>query len=1026
MFSDDIRRPAGLAAFVLAFAWTRGASAAPDWKAVEPVLAAKCYSCHGGEKTKGEVDLKALAADPKIAEEFELWHRVLDTIESGEMPPPKAKPLEGNEATSITGWVTGALDALAQTNSGDPGPVTMRRLTNAEYDRSIRDLTGRDYGLAKEFQTDGGGGEGFSNTGDVLFLSPAALDKYFNAARQLADHATIMPGTGMVFHDHRIGLRGPEQLKAHAEQGLYVWYQQKAAPHLPADFEDMREGDYLLACWKHQHFQTPLDALAKEAGLKLPFLQNWWNLVTKPEPKSRFLDLVRVPWRELPAPDAAKPKDVPAAVTSRIAQIEADLLSWNNPKKPGSGVQRQQQDSDGIRPYPMNAEVKGKSQVHLCFGDLGDGNAGDIALVAKIDVKLEKGGVSYFNWLEKTIGELKKQVAATPAPANPDELKKRLASLEATRALFGKHPKPERTIEPQILAVAAPKVITLPLPPGAVSLRAETKLDYQNPEVDQATIQWTATTGTPRDVTKIIPGVLTIWKIQTEAARRTMGEFQAMRVAFPDMFERRLEEVARNLYRGSPGYTVYYFSDDQLGQILGEKDKATLTAMKKDWRLAAPKQLNDPQKGEFDGAMIWHLHHFASRAWRRPLMEPEKQMLAAFYHDRVKQGLDRESAVREGIVRVLVSPHFLFKAETLPAPETLTNAPNPDGDLPLSSWELASRLSYFLWSSIPDSELRKAAEDGSLRKPEVLAAQAKRMLKDPRAGALAEEFAGQWLKFSSFEEHDGVDAMKYPEMTPELRADMKREVVEFFGRLFREDRRVMDIVTGETSFLNERLAKFYGIPNVTGPEFREVKVVDHHRGGLLGMGAILTKTSRPNRTSPVVRGEFLYAVVLGHSSPPPPPNVPQLEKGLKPASLREALLKHRQDQACAVCHDRIDPLGFALESFDPIGRFRTADESGGVIDDTGELRDGTKFKGMDGLRDYLAKNNGQFTNHFSRKLLGYALGRSVLPSDKELLAEITKAIESNDGKVSAAVTQIVTSRQFMNRRKEAPALAANP
>lgn len=1006
-------------------------SAAPDWKAVEPVLAAKCYGCHGGEETKGEVDLKALAADPKIAGEFGLWHRVLDTIESGEMPPPKAKPLEGNEATSITGWVTGALDALAQTNPGDPGPVTMRRLTNAEYDRSIRDLTGRDYGLAKEFQTDGGGGEGFSNTGDVLFLSPAALDKYFNAARQLADHATIMPGTGMVFHDHRIGLRGPEQLKAHAEQGLYVWYQQKAAPHLPGDFDDMRQGDYLLACWKHQHFQTPLDALAKEAGLKLPFLQNWWNLVTKPEPKSRFLDLVRVPWRELPgpgvdAPDAAKPKDVPAAVTSRIAQIEADLLSWNNPKKPGSGVQRQQQDSDGIRPYPMNAEVKGKSQVHLCFGDLGDGNAGDIALVTKIDVKLEKGGTSYFNWLEKTIAELKKQVVANPAPANSEELKKRLASLEATRALFGKHPKPDRTIEPQILAVAAPKVITLPLPPGAVSLRAETKLDYQNPEVDRATIQWTATTGTPRDVTKIIPGVLTIWKIQTEAARRTMGEFQVMRVAFPDMFERRLEEVARNLHRGSPGYTVYYFSDDQLGQILGEKDKATLTAMKKDWRLAAPKQLNDPQKGEFDGAMIWHLHHFASRAWRRPLMEPEKQMLAAFYHDRVKQGLDRESAVREGIVRVLVSPHFLFKAETLPAPETLTNAPNPGGDLPLSSWELASRLSYFLWSSIPDWELRKAAEDGSLRKPEVLAAQAKRMLKDPRAGALAGEFAGQWLKFSSFEEHDGVDTMKYPEMTPELRADMKREVVEFFGRLFREDRRVMDIVTGETSFLNERLAKFYGIPNVTGPEFREVKVVDHHRGGLLGMGAILTKTSRPNRTSPVVRGEFLHAVVLGHSSPPPPPNVPQLGKGLKPASLREALLKHRQDQACAVCHDRIDPLGFALESFDPIGRFRTADESGGAIDDTGELRDGTKFKGIVGLRDYLAKNNGQFTNHFSRKLLGYALGRSVLPSDKELLAEIAKAIESNDGRISAAVTEIVTSRQFMNRRNEAPALATNP
>jgi hypothetical protein len=269
-----------------------------------------------------------------------------------------------------------------------------------------------------------------------------------------------------------------------------------------------------------------------------------------------------------------------------------------------------------------------------------------------------------------------------------------------------------------------------------------------------------------------------------------------------------------------------------------------------------------------------------------------------------------------------------------------------------------------------------------------------------------------------------VDTTLFPEMTPELRADLKREVVEYLTRLFREDRRVMDIVTGETTFLNERLARFYGIPNVTGPEFREVRVVDFQRGGLLGMGAILTKTSRPYRTSPVLRGEFIYAVVLGHSSPPPPPNVPELQKGLKPASLREALLKHREDQACAVCHDRIDPLGFALEAYDPIGRLRTAAEAGGEIDDTGELRDGTKFKGMAGLRDVLAKNRETFTGHFSRKLLGYALGRSVMPGDKELLARMSAAVQASEGRVSAAVVEIVTSRQFLHRRNELPAVSS--
>lgn len=1008
---------------------TRSASAVPpaakpDWKSIEPMLGAKCYKCHGGEKTKGEIDLKALAADPKVEDQHELWTRVLDTIESGDMPPPKSEPLAPEEEKSIVAWVDGALSHLAKQNAGDPGPVTMRRLTNAEYDRTIRDLTGRDFGLAKEFQTDGGGGEGFANTGDVLFMSPSALDKYFGAARTLADHATFLPGSGPQFHESRIGLRGPEQVKAQVEQGLYVWYQQKAAPHLPSDTEDMREGDYMLACWKHKHLQAPLDALAKEAGLKVPFLENWWKVVNATEPKSRFLDLVRVPWRNLPGPDAAKPKEVPAAVTDRIGQIKADLLSWNDPKRPGSGVQRRQQDSDGIRPYPMDAGVEGSSQVHLCFGDVADGNTGDIALVTKIDVKLEKGGVNYYDWLQKRIGELKTQTAANPAPGNLDALKKELASLEPVRALFGKHPQPERKIDAKTLAVAAPRVITLPLPPGAVHVRAETKLDLENPGIEQATIQWTMTTGQPRDMSQVIPGVLTVWKIRTEAARRTMGEFSVMRTAFPDMFERRLEEVARNLYRGSPGYTVYYFSDDQLGQILPAQDKNRLGAMKKDWRLVAPRQLNKEQAADYDNAMIWHLHDFATRAWRRPLDDAEKNQLAAKYHEVLKQGLDRESAGRECLVRILVSPHFLFKAETLPA-ATLTNAP-VEGDLPLSAWETASRLSYFLWASLPDWELRQRAADGSIRQPEVLAAQTKRMLKDPRAGALAEEFAGQWLKFNSFEEHDGVDTKKYPEMTPELRADMKREVVEYFTRLFREDRRVMDIVTGKTSFLNERLAKHYGIPGVTGTEFREVPVAEHHRGGLLGMGAILTKTSRPARTSPVVRGEFLYAIVLGHSSPPPPPNVPELKAADKPASLRESLAQHRQDSACSVCHDRIDPLGFTLESYDPIGRFRLKDEFGGAIDDSGALRDGTQLDGFDGLREYLAKNDDQFTGNFSRKLLGYALGRSVLPSDEALLESIKESIRKNDGKVSAAVIGIVTSRQFLNRRGEAPALAGNP
>ena len=968
-----------------------------DWKAVEPMLAAKCYECHNTEKTKGDVDLKQFAADPKLAVEFDLWQKVKDSIENGDMPPKKAKALNPAEKEGITGWVTHSLDALAEAKSGDPGPVTMRRLTNAEYDNTIRDLTGRDYALAKEFQTDGGGGEGFTNTGDVLFMSPAAIDKYFAAARKLADHATIMPGTGIVFNPNRIGLRGPEQVKAQAQQGLYVWLQQKAAPHLPTDDQPLREADYMHACWKHQHQKVPLEQLAKDMKLNIHFLANWWKHLNNTEPKSRFLDLTRVPWRALPADEKA--------ALPIIQTIAADRQSWNNPKSPGNGPQRWQQDSDGIRPYPMQTSVNGKTHVHLCFGDTADGNKGDIALVTYIEVSVGKEKLNYFNWLTTTLDEKRKQ---SQPPSN-------LAELEKVRALYGKHPQPGRTIEPQVLAFAAPTVFTLPLPEGAHWLKVDTRLDMENPEVDEATIQWALSTDKPRDVMKVMSGVLTIWKRGTKAAQQTMGEFNSMKQAFADMFERRLEIVAENIYRRSPGLGIYYYYDEQLSELLSESDRKLLAAMKDDWYFVATPNPTPQHLKHIDDSMLSHLHQFARKAWRRSIGEEEFKKLDALYFDGRSKELDRESAAREVIVRVLVSPHFLFKAETLPLATT------SEGDVKLGAYELASRLSYFIWASMPDWELRKAAEDGSLAKHEVLAAQTKRMLRDPKAAALAKEFAGQWLKFSGFDAQSTVDEKKFPQFTPELRNDMLREAVEFFTHLVRDDRTVSDIIGGDYTFINESLAKHYGIPGVIGGDFREVKVGQQNRGGLLGMGAILTKTSRPHRTSPVVRGDYLYQVVLGFSSPPPPPNVPELKEASKPSSLREALMQHRADQACAVCHDRIDPLGFALERFDPIGRFRTDAD----IDDTGELKDGTKFQGLAGLRDYLKKNEPQFTTQFTRKLLGYALGRQTLPSDKKLLQQMQASLKADGGKFSAAVLEVVKSGQFLNRRAE-PQVAGNP
>ncbi len=991
---------------------------APDWAAARAVMKAKCYECHNPKKTKGDVDLEKFTDDPKFTQHFDVWQKVKDTVDSGDMPPRKAHQLTEQEHAALLGWVNAELDAMALKQAGDPGMVTMRRLTNAEYDYTVRDLTGQDFGFAREFTADGGGGEGFANTGDVLFVSPAQLDKYFAAARKIADQATILPGTGVQFQSTRVGLRGPEQMKAQAEQSLYVWYQKKAAPMLPKDDDDLREADYMLACWKWKHKDKTgaqsLEALAKEMKLNPAFLANWWNMLNSDQPQSRFLDLTRVPWRELPAPDAAKPREVPANVMASLQANEAQRKAWyyKDPKRPGSGhVQRQQQDADGLRSYAVQAGIGGKDIVHLCIGDDGDGSKGDVALISDITVSLGKGQRKYLDVLREQIKKDREALAKPGAKA--EMLNKRISRSEAVLSLFGKHPLGSE-IKPDVLAVAAPKVLDLPVPEGCWQMKASCKLDINTPDADLATIQWKLTADSPPDVTRIMPGVLTVWKLRTTASGKTMSDFDRMRRVFPDEYDRRLEEVARNYYSTKPGQGVYYYSDEQLGAALTEWDREYLRRMKLDWGYTATGGKLSPQQWkEWDHLVMDHVLWFAGNAWRRPLEQAEKDKLNKLYNDVVAAGVDRESAAREVLVRVLVSPNFLFKAETLPV---MADTPPV---IPLSAWELASRLSYFLWASLPDASLRAAAADGSLLKREVRDAQVKRMLANPKADALAREFAGQWLDFNGFASHNNVDEKQFPEFTEALRSDMHREATMFFSKLVREDRSVDDIIGANYSFLNERLAKFYGVPGVSGEDFREVNVATQHRGGLLGMGAMLTKTSRPNRTSPVVRGNYLYQVVLGISAPPPPPNVPKLPEGAaKPTNMRAMLLQHRQDQACAVCHERIDPLGFALESFDPIGRWRTSDDKGVKIDDSAELKDGTRFAGLDGLRDYLRKQDAQLKTQFCRKLLGYALGLQTMPSDKPLMAEMKAAMKTNGERFSSAVLAVVNSRQFLNRRAE--------
>jgi hypothetical protein len=413
------------------------------------------------------------------------------------------------------------------------------------------------------------------------------------------------------------------------------------------------------------------------------------------------------------------------------------------------------------------------------------------------------------------------------------------------------------------------------------------------------------------------------------------------------------------------------------------------------------------EPGHLEQALV-----FASRAWRRPLTPDEKTRLKNFYqHARGENALEHDDAVRALLARILVSPEFLYRVETVPSRT----------EQPLNDWELASRLSFFLWSSVPDDELRRAAAAGELRQPELLARHVRRMTAEPKARRLATEFFGQWLGFYRFDEFRGVDTGRFPEFTDEVKSAMYDEAVSTFEYLVRQGRPLRELLHADYTFLNPPLAKFYGLAKeLPATENVAVARVDgasaFNRGGALRLGAVLTATSAPLRTSPVKRGDWVLRRILGTPTPPPPGNagtLPGDPKAFGGLSLREKLTEHKQNPVCANCHVRIDPLGFPLEGFDPVGRVRAQYDDGVLVDLTGELSDKSTIVGPDGLLRYLRAREPQVMKTLAKKMVGYALGRTVLASDRALIDEMTAL--GGDGTFAELAIKIANSRQFRHR-----------
>jgi hypothetical protein len=406
------------------------------------------------------------------------------------------------------------------------------------------------------------------------------------------------------------------------------------------------------------------------------------------------------------------------------------------------------------------------------------------------------------------------------------------------------------------------------------------------------------------------------------------------------------------------------------------------------------------------------LSTLARRAYRRPLKDSDLEQPLSFYQRRRNNNGSFDSGIESALQLILASPEFLFRFEPDPA-NVAADAPYRVDDV-----ALASRLSFFLWSSIPDDTLVNLASQGKLRDPAVLDQQVKRMLADPRASALADNFAEQWLFLRNLKNSaPNLDA--FPDFDDNLRQAMRQETKLFFDSILHEDRSVLDLLNADYTFVNERLARHYGIPNIYGSQFRRIPVTDPARRGLLGQASILTVTSYPNRTSPVQRGKWILTNILGTPPLPPPPNVPELKEnteGSQPKSVRERMEAHRADAVCAGCHKVMDPVGFALENFDAIGRWRASDE-GAKIDPSGVLFNGAKVDGAVELRQTLTSRPEVFVGVMTEKLLTYALGRGVEYYDMPAVRRIVRDAAARDFKFSSLIAGVVRSAPFQMKTK---------
>ena len=1093
----------------------RGAEEPPANPA--PLVAKYCVACHAGATPMGGVNLKELTAQTSVGPSFATWEKVAGVLEEHRMPPKGMPQPSDTERQQAAAWIRTELANYFKKHDGDPGRVTVRRLTSGEYAYVIHDLTGIDPDAGIDAASDSVGGEGFTNFGDVQFMQDANLERYLAAAKIIANHAVIGAGPLEFYVDP--GKTGFEMSAITRIRHIYEtegFRTVSGEGGRPYGLE--KYGKAFYVAWRFQHRaalgepNATLKDLAAREGVSLKFSQHIWSVVNRTGLGYPSSEMV-ARWRKLPAPGGTDPTVVAAAAKLGCEEIQKYLTTW-----PSWLFGRGDVAAGGAgdeSPLVFNdTSLKADPVHHFLFnrGRFGRGPAPTGPQKQFLNVAAlnpSAPGKPVIVWRNPTVGfraagapgrggrnpgannaggVVTPPVAAaqTGAVALPPgggrgrggvtprvPLRAAVSEETAKRLNFG-HSPDGSPVGPDDFASEGSVEFELAVPQGSTlaDFMVDAAVGADRDQVFRITlsdreegprgIPTRAIVGDPESAgyRKFKAGVLEFAAVlppnsnvePTPADKDPAPEpfdstyntpehdafVNDVKYIRDDRFvaEHLVDDATRvrldnawNDLKSSFAYHDNYlrllaehFKLDLKGKHIGDLDKATLDSLPAEARkYIAPLHADYLSVRAAEAAArprhVADCLEFAANAWRHALSEKEKQSLRTFYDKAITSEGDHDKAIRALITRILVSPAFLYRVEQ---PSETAAAK------PLNNWDMASRLSFFLWSSIPDAELQRAAAAGELADTAHLRAQVKRMLADPKARRLSTEFFGQWLGFYHFDQFKGVDTARFPEFTDEIKSSMYDEAVSFFEYVIRKDRPVRDVLFADYGFLNQPLAKFYGVKKDVaskGPVEMVEDAGQFHRGGLLRLGAILTATSAPLRTSPVKRGDWVLRRVLGTPVPPPPANVPKIpadDKAFGELTLRQTLEAHKKSPTCAGCHVRIDPLGFPLEHYDSTGRWRETYTGGKPIDDQGVLTDKTEIDGIEGLLAYLKGKQDQLRRTMSTKLVGYALGRTVQASDQLLIDRMVNA--GSEATFSQLVADIVTSRQFRDHagRDEAP------